>query len=78
MAALQRYQLYIDGAFRDAAGGETFRSASPFTGEDWAELAAAQPGDVDAAIATAQDILLADGVTATCSGQGGRPSLRVR
>jgi len=51
---LQRYQLYIAGEFRDAEGGKTFRSASPFTGEDWAELAEAQTSDVEAAIASAR------------------------
>ena len=52
---LERYQLYINGEFRDAEGGKTFRSASPYSGEDWAELAEAQPSDVEAAIDAAQD-----------------------
>lgn len=52
---LQRYQLYINGEFRDAEGGKTFRSANPFTGEDWAELAEAQHSDVEAAITAARD-----------------------
>lgn len=52
---LEKYQLYINGEFRDAEGGRTFRSANPFTGEDWAELAEAQISDVEAAIAAARN-----------------------
>ncbi|KCZ94211.1 aldehyde dehydrogenase [Hyphomonas johnsonii] len=51
---LVQYQLYIDGEFRDAEGGATFRSTSPYTGEDWAELAEAQAVDVEAAIDAAR------------------------
>lgn len=52
---LQHYKLYINGEFRDAEGGRTFRSANPYTGEDWAELAEAQTSDVEAAIDAARD-----------------------
>ncbi|MCB2075735.1 MAG: aldehyde dehydrogenase [Novosphingobium sp.] len=52
---LRRYQLYIDGEFLDAEGGKTFRSANPFTGEDWAELSEAQNSDVKAAITAARN-----------------------
>ncbi|MFT4564946.1 MAG: acyl-CoA reductase-like NAD-dependent aldehyde dehydrogenase, partial [Gammaproteobacteria bacterium] len=51
---LKQYQLFINGEWTDASSGKTFRSADPFTGEDWAELAEGDTSDVEAAIDAAR------------------------
>jgi succinate-semialdehyde dehydrogenase / glutarate-semialdehyde dehydrogenase len=48
-------QLYIAGAWRDAAGGETVAVEDPSTGETIAEVADATPEDALAALAAAHD-----------------------
>ena len=45
--------LYIDGAPRAAAGGETFETLNPATGGRLARVQLAGPADVDAAVAAA-------------------------
>ncbi len=47
------YGLFIDGAFRPAAGGETFATENPATEDSLATVALAGPTDVDAAVAAA-------------------------
>ncbi|HEY5701621.1 MAG TPA: aldehyde dehydrogenase [Gammaproteobacteria bacterium] len=54
MSQLPVYQLYIDGAWCDASGGETFESVNPATGEAWATMPAAGEADVDRAVAAAK------------------------
>jgi acyl-CoA reductase-like NAD-dependent aldehyde dehydrogenase len=49
-----RNQLYIDGAFTDAADGATIKSVSPRDGSVLTELAAAGQQDVDRAVAAAR------------------------
>jgi aldehyde dehydrogenase (NAD+) len=49
-----RKQLFIDGAWRDAAGGKTIEVVNPATEEVIAEVASAEQGDVDAAVAAAR------------------------
>ncbi len=49
-----RTQLYVDGAFRDAADGDRFTSVNPATGEPIAELARGGAADVDIAVAAAR------------------------
>ncbi len=49
-----RTQLFIDGEFRDAAGGDRFTSVNPATGQPIAEVAKGGPADVDAAVAAAR------------------------
>ncbi len=49
-----RTQLFIDGAFRDAVGGERFTSLNPATGQPIAEVAKGGPADVDLAVAAAR------------------------
>ena len=49
-----RTQLFIDGAFRDAASGQRFTSENPATGQPIAEVAKGGPADVDAAVAAAR------------------------
>src|SRR5918993_1523816 len=46
-----RTQLFIDGAFRDAASGERYGTVNPATGGQLAEVAKGGPADVDAAVA---------------------------
>ncbi|MGI4859360.1 MAG: betaine-aldehyde dehydrogenase [Janthinobacterium lividum] len=48
---LQR--LFIDGAYIDAASGETFDTLDPATGETLATVQQASPADIDAAVASA-------------------------
>ncbi len=47
-------RLFIDGAFADAATGETFSTRDPATGETIAEVAAGGTRDVDRAVAAAR------------------------
>ncbi|PZQ83086.1 MAG: betaine-aldehyde dehydrogenase [Ancylobacter novellus] len=47
-------QLFIGGAFRDAASGETFDTLDPATGRRIASVAHAGPADVDAAVKAAE------------------------
>lgn len=53
MTTLQRYQMFIDGQWTDAADGCTFTSLNPATGEDWAEVPEATAADVDRAVLAA-------------------------
>ncbi|PDT81228.1 aldehyde dehydrogenase [Sinorhizobium sp. BJ1] len=45
---------FIDGAFRPAASGKTFKTTNPATGEVLTEIAACDSADVDFAVATAK------------------------
>jgi len=54
---LGRKQLLINGEWRDAAGGKTMPVINPATEEVIAEVAAASPADVDAAVAAARAAL---------------------
>jgi 4-(gamma-glutamylamino)butanal dehydrogenase len=49
-----RTQAFIDGAFRDALSGETFRSVNPATEQTLAEVAACDAADVDLAVKAAR------------------------
>ena len=49
-----RTQLFIDGAFRDAAGGARYETENPATGQPLAEIARGGATDVDAAVAAAR------------------------
>ncbi|URN13052.1 aldehyde dehydrogenase family protein [Streptomyces radiopugnans] len=48
------YGLFVDGEFREAAGGRSFKTLSPSTEEVLAEVAHAGAEDVDAAVAAAR------------------------
>jgi aldehyde dehydrogenase (NAD+) len=52
--AVIRRQLFINGEWRDAAGGKTIEVVNPATEEVIAEVASAEQGDVDAAVAAAR------------------------
>jgi aldehyde dehydrogenase (NAD+) len=51
---VERYQLFIDGVWRDGASGETLPAINPFNQEVWAQIPVATPADVEAAIAAAR------------------------
>lgn len=53
MTLLKRYQMYIDGMWRDAGDGKTFQSVNPATGEAWAEIPAGTASDAGQAITAA-------------------------
>ncbi len=53
MAALERYQMLIDGRWVDSESGETFESINPSNGRPWAEIPAAGAADVERAVAAA-------------------------
>jgi aldehyde dehydrogenase (NAD+) len=55
--AVMRKQLFIDGEWRDAAGGKTIEVVNPATEEVIAEVASAEKSDVDAAVAAARAAL---------------------
>src|SRR3982075_3102090 len=52
--AVMRKQLFINGEWRDAAGGKTLEGVNPATEEVIAEVASAEQSDVDAAVAAAR------------------------
>jgi len=52
--AVMRKQLFINGEWRDAAGGQTIEVVNPATEEVIAEVASAEASDVDAAVAAAR------------------------
>jgi len=64
-----RKQLFINGEWRDATGGKTIEVVNPATEEVIAEVASAEQGDVDAAVAAAR---------AALAGPWGRLSARER
>ncbi|MGE0558155.1 MAG: aldehyde dehydrogenase [Burkholderiales bacterium] len=51
--ALARYQMYIGGQWMDAAGGETFDSDNPYTGQPWASIPRGKAADADRAVQAA-------------------------
>ena len=51
---LTRKQLFINGEWRDSAGGRTIEVINPATEEVIAEVASAERADVDAAVAAAR------------------------
>jgi len=51
---MQRYQLFIDGQWRDPSSGRWFETANPYTGAPWAEIPRGDAADVELAVAAAQ------------------------
>ena len=54
---LVKHQMYIDGRFVDASGGELFESDNPFLGEPWALIPRGTAEDVDRAVRAAHQAL---------------------
>jgi len=52
-SALTRYQMVIGGQWVDAAGGETFDSDNPYTGQPWAQVSRGGAADADRAVLAA-------------------------
>ncbi|HEY5292585.1 MAG TPA: aldehyde dehydrogenase, partial [Burkholderiales bacterium] len=50
---MQKYQMYIDGKYADAASGKWFDSYNPYTGEPWAQIAQGNAEDADRAVRAA-------------------------
>src|SRR5881275_327157 len=69
ITTVMRKQLFINGEWRDAAGGKTIEVVNPATEEVIAEVASADKADVDAAVAAAR---------AALNGPWGRLSARER
>ena len=44
---MDRFQMYIDGRYTDAASGEWFDTHNPYTGAVWAQVAKGGPDDVE-------------------------------
>ena len=51
---VEKYQLFIDGKWKDSSTGETFPAVNPFNQEVWASIPQASEDDVAAAIAAAR------------------------
>ena len=56
MSETVSYQMFIDGAWCDAADGATLESVNPATGEVWCRFPNAGAGDVDRAVKAALPI----------------------
>ncbi|MBZ3906374.1 aldehyde dehydrogenase [Streptomyces griseiscabiei] len=54
---MQRYEMFIDGESRKAAGGEWFPTDNPYLGTPWAEIAKGTERDVDDAVRAAHRAL---------------------
>jgi acyl-CoA reductase-like NAD-dependent aldehyde dehydrogenase len=68
---MQRYQLFIDGQWRDPQSNAWIETANPYSGEVWARVARGNAADVQAAVAAAHRAFKADewrGLTATQRG----------
>ncbi|UCD68495.1 MAG: aldehyde dehydrogenase family protein, partial [Betaproteobacteria bacterium] len=51
---MEKFKMYIDGAFVEAASGRWFDSYNPFTGKVWSQVAEGGADDVDRAVKVAQ------------------------
>jgi (Z)-2-((N-methylformamido)methylene)-5-hydroxybutyrolactone dehydrogenase len=52
-APLASYQMFLDGAWTDAASGDRFESDDPYRGQPWASIPRGGPADVDRAVTAA-------------------------
>ena len=50
----EKYQLFIDGRWRDSSSGETMPAINPFNQEVWAEIPVATEADVEEAVEAAR------------------------
>ena len=50
---MQKYRMYIDGAWVEPQSGRWFDTTNPYTGEVWARIAHGSAADVDSAVAAA-------------------------
>lgn len=66
---MKHYDMYVGGSDRPA-GGRTFDTENPFTGEVWAKIAHGDKADVDAAVTAARGALDGDWGAMTASARG--------
>ncbi|MFQ6018678.1 MAG: aldehyde dehydrogenase, partial [Kiloniellaceae bacterium] len=59
MAQLEKYRLYIGGAWVDPASGEWFESFNPYTGRPWALVPRGTEADVERAVEAAHKAFVA-------------------
>ncbi len=69
---MPRYQLFIDGQWRDPSTGRWFETANPYTGEPWAEIPRADATDVELAVAAAHRAFCSGAWPAMSATQRGR------
>ena len=50
---MQRYQMYIDGQWTDAASGEVFETVNPYDGQAWAQIPRGGAADAERAVTAA-------------------------
>ena len=67
-----KYQLFIDGQWRDPVAGRWFETANPYTGEAWAEIPRADAADVELAVAAAHQAFSTGPWPALSASQRGR------
>jgi len=67
-----KYQLFIDGQWRDPVAGRWFETANPYTGEVWAEIPRADAADVELAVAAAHQAFSTGPWPALSASQRGR------
>ena len=68
---MKTYQMYIDGAWTDAAQKNTFESKNPYLGTSWAKIPRGQQEDADRAVEAAARAFRSDdwaGMSATYRG----------
>ena len=68
---MKTYQMYLDGAWVDAADGEIFESLNPYTGTVWAMIPRGRQEDADRAVIAADRAFRSDdwaGMTPTDRG----------
>ncbi len=69
---MKKYQLFIDGTWRDPQSGAWLDTLNPYSGQIWAQVPRANSADVELAVAAAQRAFKADAwrsLTATRRGQ---------
>jgi aldehyde dehydrogenase (NAD+) len=57
---MKKYQLYINGEWRDSSDQSNFNSLNPYTQEVWAQISKASKSDVNEAIESAQNAFHTD------------------
>ena len=67
---MKRYEHYIDGAWSAPVAGRYFPTRNPYTGEDWAEIAEGDAGDVRRAVDAASTAFAGEWSRMTASARG--------
>jgi aldehyde dehydrogenase (NAD+) len=67
-----KYQLFIDGQWRDPSAGRWFETSNPYTGEPWAQIPRGDAADVELAVAAAHRAFSTGAWPALSASQRGR------